>query len=82
MMTFLRVRKAVVAGAGIGGLATAIALRSAGFEVQVVERVREMREIGAAVVVWPNGTRALRALGVSGSKITSRLEQSSSADIS
>lgn len=64
MMTLLRVRKAVVAGAGIGGLATAIALRSAGFEVQVLERVREMREIGAAVVVWPNGTRALRALGV------------------
>ena len=57
-------RKAVVAGAGGGGLATAVALRRAGFEVQVLERVRELREIGAAVVVWPNGTRALRDLGV------------------
>jgi 2-polyprenyl-6-methoxyphenol hydroxylase-like FAD-dependent oxidoreductase len=56
--------KAIVAGAGIGGLATAIALRKAGLEVQVLERVPELREIGAAVVVWPNGTRALRRLGV------------------
>jgi 2-polyprenyl-6-methoxyphenol hydroxylase-like FAD-dependent oxidoreductase len=56
--------KAVVAGAGIGGVAVAIALRQAGIEVRVLERARELREIGAAVVVWPNGTRALRALGV------------------
>ena len=56
--------KAIVAGAGIGGLATSIALRRAGLEVQVLERVRELREVGAAVVVWPNGTRALRTLGV------------------
>ena len=56
--------KAIVAGAGIGGVAAAIALRRAGLEVTVLERVQELREIGAAVVVWPNGTRALRALGV------------------
>ena len=30
----------------------------------MLERVRKLREIGAAVVVWPNGTRALRTLGV------------------
>ena len=56
--------KALIAGAGIGGLATGIALRGAGLEVKIFERSREMREIGAALMIWPNGTRALRALGV------------------
>ena len=56
--------KALIAGAGIGGLATGIALREAGLEVQVLERSRELREIGAGLMIWPNGTRSLRALGV------------------
>ena len=56
--------KALIAGAGIGGLATGIALRSAGLEVKIFERSREMREIGAGLMIWPNGTRALEALGV------------------
>ena len=56
--------KALIAGAGIGGLATGIALRRAGLEVRLFERSREMREIGAGLMIWPNGTRALEALGV------------------
>lgn len=56
--------KAIIAGGGIGGLAAAIALRAAGLEVEVMERANVHREIGAAVVIWPNGTRALRSLGV------------------
>jgi 2-polyprenyl-6-methoxyphenol hydroxylase-like FAD-dependent oxidoreductase len=56
--------RALIAGAGIGGLATGIALRRAGLEVRLFERSREMREIGAGLMIWPNGTRALRALGV------------------
>ena len=56
--------KAIIAGGGIGGLAAAIALRAAGMEVVVLERASEHREIGAAVVLWPNGTRALQSLGV------------------
>lgn len=56
--------KALIAGAGIGGLATGIALREAGLEVKLLERSREMREIGAGLMIWPNGTRALQALGV------------------
>ena len=56
--------KALIAGAGIAGLATGIALRQARCEVEVFERSSELREIGAAVVVWPNGTSALKALGV------------------
>ncbi len=42
----------------------AIALRRTGLEVQVLERASELREVGAGVVLWPNGTRALRELGV------------------
>ena len=30
----------------------------------MLERVKELREIGAALLLWPNGTNALRALGV------------------
>jgi 2-polyprenyl-6-methoxyphenol hydroxylase-like FAD-dependent oxidoreductase len=56
--------KALIAGAGIGGLAAGIALRQAGLEVQVFERSRELREIGAGLMIWPNGTRSLQALGV------------------
>lgn len=36
-----------VAGAGIGGLTAAIALRKASFEVVVFERAAELGEIGA-----------------------------------
>jgi 2-polyprenyl-6-methoxyphenol hydroxylase-like FAD-dependent oxidoreductase len=56
--------RALISGAGIGGLATGIALRKAGLEIQVFERSRELREIGAGLMIWPNGTRALQALGV------------------
>lgn len=56
--------KALVAGAGIAGFATGIALRQAGFDVEIFERSRELREIGAALMIWPNGSRSLEALGV------------------
>jgi 2-polyprenyl-6-methoxyphenol hydroxylase-like FAD-dependent oxidoreductase len=56
--------RATVIGAGIGGLATAIALRRAGCEVVVREAHEEIRELGAGISVWPNGVRALRALGL------------------
>jgi 2-polyprenyl-6-methoxyphenol hydroxylase-like FAD-dependent oxidoreductase len=56
--------RATVIGAGIGGLAAGIALRRAGCEVTVHEADQEVREIGAGISVWPNGIRALRALGL------------------
>ena len=46
---------AAVIGAGIGGLASAIALRSAGMSVIVYERAPELRPLGAGLSVWPNG---------------------------
>jgi len=59
-----RERTAAVVGAGIGGLATAIALRRAGWEVTVYERADELRPLGAGLSIWPNGVRALRELGL------------------
>ncbi|HEY8841802.1 MAG TPA: FAD-dependent monooxygenase [Candidatus Dormibacteraeota bacterium] len=56
--------KALIAGAGIGGLAAAIALRRAGLEVQIFERSPQLQEIGAGLMIWPNGSRALKSLGV------------------
>ena len=54
----------MVAGAGIGGLAAGVALRRCGYEVTVLERASAPRELGAAIVIQPNGGRALAALGV------------------
>lgn len=57
-------RRAIVVGGGIGGLATAIALRQAGWQVKVLERQRQFAEIGASLTLWPNALAALDALGV------------------
>ncbi len=54
----------LIAGGGIGGLAAAIALDRAGFEVDVYERVSELREIGAGLMINSNGVLALRHLGL------------------
>ena len=54
----------LVAGGGIGGLTAAVALRRAGFDVQVFERAPEIREIGAGIAISPNAVIALRRLGL------------------
>ncbi|GII22134.1 FAD-dependent oxidoreductase [Planosporangium mesophilum] len=55
---------AVVVGAGIGGLAVAGALGRAGWQVTLLERDERLRPGRAALLLWPNGVRALRALGL------------------
>lgn len=55
---------AIVAGGGIGGLATAIGLERIGWRVTVLEQATEFAEIGAGLSIWPNGLRALDALGL------------------
>ncbi|KAI1351685.1 FAD/NAD(P)-binding domain-containing protein [Xylaria sp. FL0043] len=52
-----------VVGAGIAGLSAAIALRRAGFEVQVYERSQFKNEVGAAISTPPNATAVLRRWG-------------------
>jgi salicylate hydroxylase len=56
--------RVVIAGAGIGGLAAALALLERGFDVTVCEQAKELREVGAGVQISANGTRVLHALGV------------------
>jgi salicylate hydroxylase len=55
---------AVIAGGGIGGLATAIALARRGIEVRLCERRPEFPEEGAGIQIGPNGTRILQQLNV------------------
>ncbi|MGI5215160.1 FAD-dependent oxidoreductase [Plantactinospora sp. CA-290183] len=57
-------RTAVVVGAGIGGLATAGALARCGWQVTLLEQEDRVRAERTALILWPNGVRALRALGL------------------
>jgi 2-polyprenyl-6-methoxyphenol hydroxylase-like FAD-dependent oxidoreductase len=57
-------RRAVVVGAGIGGLAAAVALRRVGWSVSVLERAPIIAEVGAGLTLWPNAVKALAALGL------------------
>lgn len=54
----------IIIGAGIGGLAAALALERAGVDVEVHERAPELTEVGAGLALWPNGLRALDAIGL------------------
>ncbi len=53
----------LLAGGGIGGMACALALAEAGFEVDVFEQAPEIGEIGAGIQLGPNAFNALDALG-------------------
>jgi len=53
-----------IIGGGIGGLTTALSLLEAGFDVQVYEQARAVREVGAGIVLTPNATRVLQRLGL------------------
>jgi 2-polyprenyl-6-methoxyphenol hydroxylase-like FAD-dependent oxidoreductase len=55
---------AVVVGAGVGGLATAIGLRRAGWRTSVLERRPELEHYGAAFALHPPAQDALDRLGV------------------
>ncbi|WP_309681676.1 3-hydroxybenzoate 6-monooxygenase [Polaromonas sp.] len=61
----------IVAGGGIGGLATALALVRQGFTVKVLEQAPEIGEIGAGIQLGPNAFHAFDALGI-GDKARSR----------
>src|SRR5438128_10175943 len=54
----------LIAGAGIGGLTAAVALRQAGLGVEVFERAAELKEIGAGIGLSANAVRVLKHLGL------------------
>ncbi len=54
---------AIVAGGGLGGLATAAALAQRGWDVTVYERQPALRASGSGIYIWENGLRVLEALG-------------------
>ncbi|MDZ8260353.1 NAD(P)/FAD-dependent oxidoreductase [Nostoc sp. ChiQUE01b] len=56
------VEKVAIVGAGPGGLAAAIALRSQGIEVQVYEKAQEFRPAGTGLGLAPNGLNFLDAI--------------------
>lgn len=58
--------RAIVAGGGIGGLCTAIALDRAGIEVSVFEKAADpmTTQVGGGFHIWGNAVRALRELGL------------------
>jgi salicylate hydroxylase len=59
-----KARRVAVVGAGLGGLAAAIALRRQGFEVRIYEQAAELAEFGAGINISPNSVKFFRAVGL------------------
>jgi salicylate hydroxylase len=53
-----------IVGGGIGGLAAALSLQQAGFDVHVYEQAGALGEVGAGIQVSPNASRILHRLGL------------------
>lgn len=54
----------IVAGGGIGGLGAALLLARAGADVTLVEQVENPAEVGAGLLLQPNGLAVLQGLGL------------------
>lgn len=57
-------KKAIVVGAGIGGLTTALYLHRAGMDVQIYESVTTIKELGVGINLLPHSVRILWDLGL------------------
>jgi salicylate hydroxylase len=57
-------RRVVVAGGGIGGLVTALALHQRGIEAVVLEQSTQLEAVGAGIQISPNACYVLDKLGL------------------
>lgn len=60
----MRRPRVLIAGGGIGGLATALTLEQIGVEAVVLEAVRTLRPLGVGINLQPNAVRELGDLGI------------------
>jgi 2-polyprenyl-6-methoxyphenol hydroxylase-like FAD-dependent oxidoreductase len=60
----MTIRKGIIAGGGIGGLATALGLAQKGVGSLVLERASKFGEIGAGIQLGPNAFHAFDYLGI------------------
>ncbi|MER6347570.1 FAD-dependent monooxygenase [Streptomyces sp. NPDC001595] len=58
------IRRVLISGGGIGGIATALALQQQGIDSVVFERAPQLRDGGAGLHIWTNGMLALDHLGL------------------
>ncbi|KAG6810342.1 hypothetical protein H0H92_012348 [Tricholoma furcatifolium] len=57
--------KVAICGAGVGGLAFAVALsRYPDIEIEIFEAASEFSPIGAGIGIWPRAWKALVAIGL------------------
>jgi 2-polyprenyl-6-methoxyphenol hydroxylase-like FAD-dependent oxidoreductase len=56
--------RVLIAGGGIGGITTALALRQRGIDAVLFEQAEAFREVGAGIQLSANATRVLRTLGL------------------
>lgn len=56
--------KALIIGAGIGGISAAVSLKKQGIDCEVFEAVKEIKPVGAAISVWSNGVKCMNHLGM------------------
>jgi salicylate hydroxylase len=54
--------KVAIIGAGLGGLAVAIALHKQNINAQVYEKAHQLRPVGAGLSLFPNGLNTLEAI--------------------
>ncbi len=68
----------IIAGAGIGGLATALSCQKIGRQVCIYERAQTLGEIGAGIMLTPNSVKCLEYLGVGEALAGAAIEPSES----
>jgi 2-polyprenyl-6-methoxyphenol hydroxylase-like FAD-dependent oxidoreductase len=56
--------KVLIAGGGIGGLATALSLHDVGIEAELFEQAPEVCELGVGINMLPHAVKELTAIGL------------------